>query len=67
MSIWSFSSQLIMSKVKQLLLSKDNIELAKVDTLYTTDLSNVSLIITSTELTNIDVPYVKIVTTTCYK
>lgn len=54
------SSQLIMSKVKQLLPSKDNIELAKVDTLYTTDLSNVSLIITSTELKNIDVPYVKV-------
>lgn len=54
------SSQLIMSKVKQLLPSKDNIELAKVDTLYTTDLSSVSLIITSTELKNIDVPYVKV-------
>lgn len=54
------SSQLIMSKVKQLLPSKDNIELAKVDTLYKTDLSNVSLIITSTELKNIDVPYVKV-------
>ena len=54
------SSQLIMSKVKQLLPSKDNIELAKVDTLYTTDLSNVSLIITSTELKNIDIPYVKV-------
>lgn len=54
------SSQLILSKIKQLLPSKDNIELSNIEKLYTTDLSNVDFIITSVELEKIDVPFVKV-------
>lgn len=54
------SSQLILSKVKQFLPSKDNIELSKIEKLYIADLSHVDLIITSVDLENINVPYVKV-------
>lgn len=54
------SSQLILSKVKQLLPAKDNIEVSNISKLYITDLSNVDLIITSVELDEIMVPYVKV-------
>ena len=54
------SSQLILSKVKQFLPSKDNIELSKIEKLYIADLSHVDLVITSVDLDNINVPYVKV-------
>lgn len=54
------SSQLILSKVKKILPAKDNIELSKIDKLYTTDLSNIDLIISSVNLDKINVPFVKV-------
>ena len=54
------SSQLILSKVKKILPAKDNIELSKIDKLYTNDLSNIDLIISSVNLDKINVPFVKV-------
>ena len=54
------SSQLILSKVRKLLPAKDNIELSRIEKLYLTDLSHVDLIITSVDLDNINVPYVRV-------
>ena len=54
------SSQLILSKVRKLLPAKDNIELSRIEKLYLADLSHVDLIITSVDLDNINVPYVRV-------
>lgn len=49
-----------MSKVRKLLPAKDNIELSRIEKLYLADLSHVDLIITSVDLDNINVPYVRV-------
>lgn len=54
------TSQLILSKVRKLLPAKDNIELSRIEKLYLADLSHVDLIITSVDLDNINVPYVRV-------
>ena len=40
--------------------AKDNIELSRIEKLYLADLSHVDLIITSVDLDNINVPYVRV-------
>lgn len=54
------SSQFIHSKVIQLLPSKDNFEISSLKKLYSSNLNNVDLIISTVEITDIDVPVVKV-------
>lgn len=54
------SSQLILSRVKQILPSKDRITVMNLKKLAEIDLSNVDLVITSVEIENLEIPYVKV-------
>ncbi|WP_294844849.1 PTS sugar transporter subunit IIA [uncultured Gilliamella sp.] len=54
------SSNLVLSKVRKLLPSKDNIEVFSVSKLASTDLTNVDLIITTLDIHNVNKPIVKI-------
>lgn len=54
------SSNLILNKVRQLLPSKDNVEVYSVSKLTTDKLNNVDLIITTLDINNLNKPIVKI-------
>lgn len=54
------SSQLILSRVKQILPAKDKITVMNLKKLYMTDLTNVDLIITPIDIEDVDIPCVKV-------